>query len=88
MIKAGQTLYYSNRHVGVDFSEIRYDLIAEAVGCHGEYITKPDEIKPALERSIESKKSSVINVAVDKNVIPPHFEKLAGIWLEGVEIPS
>ncbi|MDP8003010.1 MAG: thiamine pyrophosphate-binding protein [Caldisphaera sp.] len=88
MIKAGQTLYYSKRHVGVDFSEIRYDLIAEAMGCHGEYVTKPEDIKPALRRSIDSKKTSVINVIVDKNAIPPHFEILAGIWLEGVEMPS
>ncbi|MFP3143930.1 MAG: thiamine pyrophosphate-binding protein [Caldisphaera sp.] len=88
MIKAGQTLYYSKRHVGVDFSEIRYDLVAEAVGCHGEHVTNPNEIKPALKRSLESKKASVINIVVDKNAIPPHFEILAGIWLEGVEIPS
>jgi acetolactate synthase-1/2/3 large subunit len=88
LIKAGQTLYYSKRHVGVDFSEIRYDFIAEAVGCHGEHVTNPNEIKPALKRSLESKKASVINIVVDKNAIPPHFEILAGIWLEGVEIPS
>ncbi len=88
MIKSGQTLYYSKRHVGVDFLDIRYDLIAEAMGCHGEYVTKPEEIRPALERSLESKKTSVINVIVDKNAIPPHFEILAGIWLEGVEMPS
>ncbi|AFZ70577.1 thiamine pyrophosphate-dependent enzyme, possible carboligase or decarboxylase [Caldisphaera lagunensis DSM 15908] len=88
MIKSGQTLYYSKRYVGVEFSDIRYDLIAEAMGCHGEYVTRPEEIRKALERSISYEKSSVINVVIDKNAIPPHFEILAGIWLEGVEIPS
>jgi len=29
---------------------VRYDKIAEAVGAHGEYITKPEDFRPALER--------------------------------------
>jgi len=88
MIKAGQTLYYGKRYVGVDFSDIRYDLIAEALGGHGEYVTEPKDFKDALARSVESGKTSVINVITDGNAIPPHFEILTSVWLEGVELPS
>ena len=29
---------------------LRYDKIAEAVGAHGEYVTRPEDFRPALER--------------------------------------
>jgi len=51
-------------------------------------VTEPKDFKDALARSVESGKTSVINVITDGNAIPPHFEILASIWLEGVEMPS
>jgi acetolactate synthase-1/2/3 large subunit len=48
--------------------DIRYDEIFERMGCHGEYVTEPQEIRPALQRAFESGKPSVINVIVDKTV--------------------
>ena len=32
---------------------MRFDLMMEAFGGHGEYVEKPDEIRPALERRIQ-----------------------------------
>jgi thiamine pyrophosphate-dependent acetolactate synthase large subunit-like protein len=32
---------------------LRYDKVAEALGGHGEYVTKPSEFRPALERAYE-----------------------------------
>jgi len=29
---------------------LRYDRLGESLGAHGEYVTKPDEFLPALER--------------------------------------
>lgn len=43
----------------------RYDLIAEAMGCHGEYVESMDEFSPALQRALASSKPSVIHVKVD-----------------------
>ena len=34
--------------------ETRYDQIAEALGCHAELVSEPDELAPALERAFES----------------------------------
>jgi thiamine pyrophosphate-dependent acetolactate synthase large subunit-like protein len=49
---------------------LRYDKIGEALGAHGEYVTKPEDFKPALERcyQIASKESrpSVINCQAKK----------------------
>ncbi|MEM0262620.1 MAG: thiamine pyrophosphate-binding protein [Nitrososphaerota archaeon] len=88
MIRSGQTLFYSKRYVGVDFTDIRYDKIAQAMNCYGERVVEPREIKPALERAVESGLPAVIDVVVDREAIPPDFKTLAAIWLEGCEIPE
>jgi acetolactate synthase-1/2/3 large subunit len=48
--------------------ELRYDRMFEAIGCHGEHVTRPDELRPALERALAAGKPSVINVIGDPRV--------------------
>ena len=43
----------------------RYDKVAEDLGAHGEYVEKPHEIRPALERAGASGKPAVVNVVTD-----------------------
>src|SRR5436309_956492 len=43
--------------------ELRYDRMFEAIGCHGEHVTRPEEIRPALVRALAAGKASVINVS-------------------------
>ena len=44
---------------------LRYDKVAEALGGHGEYVTKPADFRPALERAyqiaVKESRPSVIN---------------------------
>jgi len=51
----------------------RYDLVAEALGCHGELVENLDQLRPALERSTASGKPALIQVMVDHlaNMAPP-----------------
>jgi acetolactate synthase-1/2/3 large subunit len=63
--------------------DIRYDKIFAEMGCHTEFVTEPQEIKPALERSFKSGKTSVLNIIPDVTVFPPqqaarleHYNKL------------
>ncbi|MFX1252812.1 MAG: thiamine pyrophosphate-binding protein [Promethearchaeota archaeon] len=90
MIKAGQKLVYSSRYIGVDFFDVRYDKIAQAMDCHGERVTEPGEIKPALKRAVDSGKPALLDVVVDRsiNLEPPDFENVAGLWLEGCDLPD
>jgi acetolactate synthase-1/2/3 large subunit len=62
---------------GHDHAPVRYDLVANAMGCHGEFVSKGIEIKPALERAQDSGKPAVIHAVVDPvaNIDPP------GNWL-------
>jgi thiamine pyrophosphate-dependent acetolactate synthase large subunit-like protein len=50
---------------GRDLLMTRYDKVAEAFGCHGEYVEDPDGIRPAIERAFASGKPSVVNVVTD-----------------------
>jgi acetolactate synthase-1/2/3 large subunit len=48
--------------------DLRYDRMFEAIGCHGEHVTEPDGVRPALERALSSGRASVVNVIGDARV--------------------
>jgi len=50
---------------GRDLGFTRYDRVAEDLGAHGEFVEKPDEIRPALERAWASARPAVVNVITD-----------------------
>jgi acetolactate synthase I/II/III large subunit len=51
--------------------DVRYDKIFAEMGCHGEHVTDPDQIIPALDRAFKSGKPSLVNVIGDKTVGHP-----------------
>jgi acetolactate synthase-1/2/3 large subunit len=88
MIKGGQKLAYGERFIGVDFADVRYDQVAEAMGCYGERVTEPGQLRPALERAVQSGRPAVLDVIVDAaaNLEPPDLIMLDALWMEGCEI--
>ena len=56
--------------------ELRYDKVCESMGGHGEFVSAASEIIPALERSVQSGRVSVIHCQIDpdSNVWPPGIE--------------
>jgi acetolactate synthase-1/2/3 large subunit len=87
MIKGGQNLVYHARYCGVDLTDVRYDKLAEAMGCYGERVTAPDQIQPALQRAADSGLPSVLDVVVDAAVhmVPPDLVTLDSVWMEGCD---
>jgi acetolactate synthase-1/2/3 large subunit len=57
--------------------ECRYDRVVEALGGHGELVTRPEELKPALERAFASGKPALVNVMTDPSVVYPRKSNLA-----------
>jgi acetolactate synthase I/II/III large subunit len=51
--------------INTDLGEIRFDLLAESMGAHGERVSSPDELEPAIRRCLETGRCSVIHVDVD-----------------------
>ncbi len=90
MIKGGQHLVYDGRYCGVDFTDTRYDKLAEAMGCYGERITEPGEIRPAPQRAVDSGLPAVLDVLVnvDVHIVPPDLAMLDSVWMEGCDAGS
>jgi acetolactate synthase-1/2/3 large subunit len=42
----------------------RYEKVVEALGGHGEYVERPEELRPALERAAASGKPALVNVII------------------------
>ncbi|MBE0702516.1 MAG: thiamine pyrophosphate-binding protein, partial [Afipia sp.] len=57
--------YGPNRLIGCQLSGARYDLATEAMGGHGEYVTRLDELDAALSRAVASGKVACVNVMID-----------------------
>jgi len=63
-------LAYFNRSVGTELRTVRYDRVVDAIGGHGEYVEKPEDVGPAVERAIKSGLPSLVNVRVRPGASP------------------
>lgn len=79
MIKNNQKTNLEKRYCDVDLPAINYAEIAKSFGCHGEKIENPEDIKPAIQRAIESKKPTVIDVDIAFERSPPAM-KIVGFY--------
>jgi acetolactate synthase-1/2/3 large subunit len=55
----------------------RYDEVASALGGHGELVSTPAQLRPALERAFASGLPSVVNVLTDPSIAYPRRSNLA-----------
>lgn len=62
-IRRGQVqLYGEERAVATALSYTRYDRVVEALGGHGEYVERPEHIRPALERALSAGIPALVNI--------------------------
>jgi acetolactate synthase-1/2/3 large subunit len=57
--------YGPNRTHGCELNPTRYDLVATALGGHGELVENAADLPGAIERSLASGKPAVINVMIE-----------------------
>jgi acetolactate synthase I/II/III large subunit len=55
----------------------RYDEVVRALGGHGELVSAPVELRPALERAFASGLPAVVNVLTDPSIAYPRRSNLA-----------
>jgi acetolactate synthase-1/2/3 large subunit len=67
----GEELGYGAHSPAAEFAPVDHAAIARACGCHGERVTSPSEVKPALERAIASGLPALIDLIVDPLSHPP-----------------
>ena len=64
-----QIAYYG-RAVATDLRYVRYDQVVSAIGGHGEYVERGEEVVPAMRRALASGKPSLVNVNVGSKQSP------------------
>ena len=57
--------YGPGRLVGCELLPTRYDEVAKAFGGHGEHVTEPAQVLPAVRRAIASGLPAVVNVVIE-----------------------
>lgn len=62
--------YGRDRAIGCELTPARYDLVAVALGGHGELVERPEQMAGAIERSLASGKPACINVMVESIASP------------------
>ena len=55
----------------------RYDLVAQALGCEGELVERPEQLRGALERALGAGRPALVNVLTDPSVAYPRRSNLA-----------
>ncbi|MEI6320043.1 MAG: thiamine pyrophosphate-binding protein [Pseudomonadota bacterium] len=67
-LNGGWTADPKREKPGRDLGYTRFDQIATVLGGHGEYVERPEDIRPALERAqkaVEEGRVAVVNVVTD-----------------------
>jgi enamine deaminase RidA (YjgF/YER057c/UK114 family) len=62
--------HYDGRTLNTELSDASYDLVAKGLGAHGERVTAPEELGPALERALLHA-PAVVDVAVTRDAESP-----------------
>jgi acetolactate synthase-1/2/3 large subunit len=57
--------YGPARAVGCELAPSRYERVAAALGGHGEYVERAEDLEPALERALRAGVPAVVNVMID-----------------------
>jgi acetolactate synthase-1/2/3 large subunit len=58
------------RAVATDLLQTRYDQMVQALGGHGEFVERPQDLEPALQRALVSGKPALLNVTVQRAISP------------------
>jgi thiamine pyrophosphate-dependent acetolactate synthase large subunit-like protein len=67
-LNGGWTADPEREKPGRDLGYTRFDKMAEALGCYGEYIERPEDIRPALDRAqsrVDEGMVALVNVRTD-----------------------
>ena len=65
MVAFQEEAHYGGRTAGIQLGQINIVAFAEAFGCKGIQISKPEELAPALRESLASTIPVLINIPVD-----------------------
>ena len=65
-------IYGDEGEIATRLAPSRYDRLCEVFGGHAEYVERPSEIAPALERALASGQPAIVNVLLDPDAMAGH----------------
>lgn len=65
-------IYGTEGEMATTLAPSRYDRLCEVFGGHGEFVERPEEIAPALERALASGLPAIVNVMLDPDAMAGH----------------
>lgn len=84
-----RTFEHPSPQPGVHWStDVRFDKIAEGLGCHGEYVETEDEIGPAIKRAYATGGTAVVHVCIDPKANSeemPNYDEFRTWYAEGTQ---
>ena len=69
--RAFQNEHYGGRFFAVDYNNPDFGALARVFGAHGEHVTRPADLEPALRRAFASGKPAIVDVMIDKHTLAP-----------------
>jgi acetolactate synthase-1/2/3 large subunit len=82
-VRHEQRMFYGeDADQGAVLSNMRYDLLAEAVGGHAERVISQEELRPALERALKATDQgvpAVVDCVTDPDVMSDLMKNLGGL---------
>jgi acetolactate synthase-1/2/3 large subunit len=64
ILRGQRDIYGKDRVVATKLDYTRYDLVVQAVGGHGEYVERTEDLLPALDRAFAAGKAALVNVKI------------------------
>ena len=64
--------YGQERAIACELLPTRYDRVVEALGGHGEFVERPEDLGPALARAAKAGKPACVNVMIDGVAAPTY----------------
>src|SRR5258705_199908 len=58
------------RSVATDLLQTRYEQVVKGLGGYGEFVERPEDLAPALQRALAFGKPALLNVAVERAISP------------------
>jgi acetolactate synthase-1/2/3 large subunit len=58
------------RPVATDLLQTRYEQVVQGLGGYGEFVERPEDLAPALQRALSAGKPALLNVAVERAISP------------------
>lgn len=65
MEESNERMLYG-RTFGIEQGRVRWDRVAEGLGCHGEFADRIDDVAPALRRALEARGPAVVCLHTDR----------------------